>query len=219
MENAARSRPSGAPRTVWLGPPRSSITVCDEDRYRILSKSVRSGRSPVVGGRLVVRYRPSRLIVGWPSGVSRATSAGPSGYPLAARCSRAAQHDDDFIEVPVAREMPRSRASASGVVRSGTTAAPAPPAQSNSAPGCRMACRAGGVREQQPRNERGQSPRDVERGTIADHVEPPGEADLVVRPSSTGSPRPFAGSPVHTRVCLNALAWEGRDRLSEPISL
>src|SRR6266851_4529999 len=47
-------------------------TTCDEDRYRIVSKSVRSGRSPVVGGRLVVRYRPSRLIVGWPSGVSRA---------------------------------------------------------------------------------------------------------------------------------------------------
>jgi len=73
--------------------PRSRATMpsrwaCDEDRYRILSQSVRSGRSPVVGGRLVVRYRPSRLIVGWPSGVSRATSAGSSGYPLAVRCSR-----------------------------------------------------------------------------------------------------------------------------------
>jgi hypothetical protein len=55
--------------------------ACDEDRYRILSQSVRSSRSPVVGGRLVVRYRPSRLIVGWPGGVSRATSAGSSGYP------------------------------------------------------------------------------------------------------------------------------------------
>ena len=33
------------------------LLACDEDRYRILSKSVRSSRSPVVGGRLVVRYR------------------------------------------------------------------------------------------------------------------------------------------------------------------
>ena len=36
--------------------------ACDEDRYRILSKSVRSGRSPVPGGRQVVRYRPRSLI-------------------------------------------------------------------------------------------------------------------------------------------------------------
>jgi len=30
-------------------------TACDEDRYRILSQSIRSGRRPVAGGRLVVR--------------------------------------------------------------------------------------------------------------------------------------------------------------------
>jgi hypothetical protein len=29
--------------------------ACDEDRYRILSQSIRSGRRPVAGGRLVVR--------------------------------------------------------------------------------------------------------------------------------------------------------------------
>ena len=30
-------------------------SACDEDRYRILSQRIRRGRSPVVGGRLVVR--------------------------------------------------------------------------------------------------------------------------------------------------------------------
>jgi hypothetical protein len=29
--------------------------ACDEDRSRILSQSIRSGRRPVAGGRLVVR--------------------------------------------------------------------------------------------------------------------------------------------------------------------
>ena len=40
-------------------------SACDEDRYRIPSHLVRSGRSPVRGARLVVRYRPCRLMVGW----------------------------------------------------------------------------------------------------------------------------------------------------------
>jgi hypothetical protein len=31
------------------------VLACDEDRYRILSQSIRSGRRPVAGGRLVVR--------------------------------------------------------------------------------------------------------------------------------------------------------------------
>ena len=64
------------------------LLACDEDRYRILSQSVRSGRSPVVGGRLVVRYRPSRLIVGWPSGVTRAGHSG-GGYAASATGSGA----------------------------------------------------------------------------------------------------------------------------------
>ena len=77
--------------SFWpLGSRELAGSACDEDRYRILSQSVRSGRSPVVGGRLVVRYRPSRRSWGDRAGVSRATSAGSSGHPLAARCSRAA---------------------------------------------------------------------------------------------------------------------------------
>jgi len=32
-----------------------NIMACDEDRNRILSQSIRSGRRPVAGGRLVVR--------------------------------------------------------------------------------------------------------------------------------------------------------------------
>jgi hypothetical protein len=70
---------SGAGGPVQLrgapGGQPAGLLACDEDRYRILSKSVRGGRSPVPGGRLVIRYRPSRLIVGWPSGVSRATDS------------------------------------------------------------------------------------------------------------------------------------------------
>ena len=48
---------SGArdPQTMVMNSqPLHDYSACDEDRYRILSKSVRSGRSPVVGGRLVV---------------------------------------------------------------------------------------------------------------------------------------------------------------------
>ena len=54
-----------------LVPPELEVVVppldrhelaCDEDRYRILSKSVLSGRSPVPGGRQAVRYRPRSLI-------------------------------------------------------------------------------------------------------------------------------------------------------------
>jgi hypothetical protein len=66
------------------GPTRLGFALllklaCDEGWCRILSQSARRGRSPVVGGRLVVRYRPSRLIVGCPSGESLAVSAGSSG--------------------------------------------------------------------------------------------------------------------------------------------
>jgi hypothetical protein len=40
--------------------------------------------------------------------------------------------------------------------------------------------------EQQFRSEPGQFPRDIKRGTIGDHVEPPAEVDLVVRPLLPG---------------------------------
>jgi hypothetical protein len=49
MPAAAPSRARSA-RTYW-----SLILACDEDSCRILSQLIRSGRSPVAGGRLVVR--------------------------------------------------------------------------------------------------------------------------------------------------------------------
>ena len=58
--------------------------------------------------------------------------------------------------------------------------------------------------QQQPGDELGQFPRDVERGTIGDHVEPSGEDDLVVRPLLPGLHAYFRACPTRPRVCLDA---------------
>jgi hypothetical protein len=63
--------------------------------------------------------------------------------------------------------------------------------------------------QQQFGGELHQFPGDVKRGTIGDHVEPSAEVDLVVRPSSTGAPRPCLGGPVPPRVCPDVPVWAG----------
>src|SRR5205823_4238578 len=72
---------------------------------------------------------------------------------------------------------------------------------------------------QQLRNEQHQFPGDVKRGTIADHVEPSGEEDLVVRPLLVGlhaHVQPARFLRVSARLSLHA---EDKAQLSEPISL
>ena len=99
------------------------------------------------------------------------------------------QHRDDLVQVAVGGgpgDAVVAGQRIGGWCGRGTSAAPAPPARSRSAPGCRAGCRAGAARRQQPRGELGQFPGDVKRGTIGDHVEPPAEGDLVVRPLLLG---------------------------------
>ena len=113
----------------------------------------------------------------------------------------------------MAREMPWSRASASGLVRSrNPSAAPARPARSRSAPGCLWVSRAAGVRPAAtpPRT------RPVPWGRQARHDR---RSRGVLRrkmifgeTSSTGASRPFPGLPVRPRVCPDALAG----RISPP---
>jgi hypothetical protein len=72
---------------------------------------------------------------------------------------------------------------------------------------------------QQPGDELHRFPGDVEPGTIADHVEPSGEGDLVVRPL-------LPGLHAHLRAALfvrvsasTSSPGQEKARLSEPISL
>ena len=62
--------------------------------------------------------------------------------------------------------------------------------------------------EQQFRNEPGQFPRHIKRGTIGDHVGPPVEADFVVRPLLLGS-TPTSGQPGPSAVCPDVLGSAG----------
>ncbi len=67
--------------------------------------------------------------------------------------------------------------------------------------------------------EQHQSPGDVKRGTIGDHVKPPAEGDVVVRPLLLGLHAhlwPALFVRVSARMCLPGI---DKARLSEPISL
>jgi len=114
------------------------------------------------------------------------------------------EYGDHFVHIPVGGG-PRDAVVTGRRVRGGAVAEPAHPQHSLPKAGQRPAAARGAapppLGEQQRRDELHQFPGDVKRGTIGDHVEPSSEGDLVVRPSSTGAPRPCSASPVPPRVC------------------
>jgi hypothetical protein len=129
---------------------------------------------------------------------------------------------DDLVQVP-AGGGPGDAVITGQCVQGGAVAEP-PQAQHRfpeagqrpAAPRCATAAPLG---PQQLRSEQHQFPGDVKRGTIADHVEPSGEEDLVVRPLLVGlhahvQPARFLRVPA--RLSLHA---EDKVQLSEPISL
>jgi hypothetical protein len=132
------------------------------------------------------------------------------------------QHGDDLAEVAVGAG-PRYPVVTGQRIRAGAVAEPPQPqhrlpkaGQRPAAAGCAASA---ALRQQQLRNEPGQFPRHVKRGTIADHVEPSGEEDLVVRPLLLGLHAPFRAARFVRESALMCMPGLDKARLSEPISL
>src|SRR5690242_6395937 len=119
---------------------------------------------------------------------------------------------DDLIHIPVAGG-PGDAVVTGQRARAGAVAEPAQRQHGLPKAGQRPAAARGAAAvtlgQQQFGGELHQFPGDVKRGTIGDHVEPSAEVDLVVRPSSTGAPRPRLGGPVPPRVCPDVPVWGG----------